>query len=417
MAAGLAPLGIASMRPHAQLPRERVPPHDVQGSLVERKLSILLFGTQMAIGGAQRVLLDQARWFRAHGHRVTAVFFYDKEGLQDAWQHRTGMPLLTVTRLQDQGLISKAWALIQGLFGLWKLLRHEHFDVIETFTYDSNLLALPLAWLAGVPVRIATHHGIIEGFPRGLERLHSWLVNARIASILVSVSTKALEQAAKAGAKRERMIVIQNGIVPAAADPSSGSSVRREMGLAEADVLLLSVGRLVYQKGHEFLIRAMPRVLARHPRAKAVVCGEGALRGALQAQIAELRLEGSVFLEGNRPDIDRFLSAADIFVLPSRWEGLPVALLEAMAVGLPVVATHVEGVEEVVQNQAQGLLVPPGDPEALAAALIELLGRDEARRRMGEAARRRIEESYTVDIMCGKYLRVMSDLMDSHAGG
>jgi len=236
-----------------------------------------------------------------------------------------------------------------------------------------------------------------------------------VATILVSVSTKALEQAAKAGAKRQRMIVIQNGIVPVGSDPPGGDSVRGEMGLAEDDVLLLSVGRLVYQKGHEFLVRAMPGILGEHPSAKAVICGEGELRGALQAQIAELRLENSVFLTGNRPDIHRFLNTADIFVLPSRWEGLPVALLEAMSVGLPVVATHVEGVEEVVQNEAEGLLVPPGDPEALAAALIELIGRGEARRRMGGAARQRIEEAYTVDIMCGKYLRVMQDLMDAHA--
>ena len=368
----------------------------------------------MAIGGAQRVLLDQARWFRAHGHGVSAVFFYDKEGLHGAWQEGTGLPLLTMTQLHDQGLISKARALVQGLVMLWRLLRREHFDVIETFTYDSNLLALPLAWLAGVPVRIATHHGMIEGFPRALERLHWWLMNAGVASIVISVSTKALEQAAKMGAKRQRMIVIQNGIVPADSDHAGGDNLRGEMGLAQDDVLLLSVGRLVYQKGHEFLIRAMPSIIGRHPKVKAVICGEGALRGALHAQIAELRLEDSVILTGNRPDIDRFLNTADIFVLPSRWEGLPVALLEAMSVGLPVVATHVEGVEEVVQNETQGLLVPPGDSEALAVALIELIGRGEARRRMGEAARQRIEESYTVDIMCGRYLRVMSDLMDAH---
>jgi glycosyltransferase involved in cell wall biosynthesis len=381
---------------------------------VDRKLSILFFGTQMAIGGAQRVLLDQARWFRAHGHHVTAVFFYDKEGLHSAWQEATGMPILTMTRLQTPAWFSKARALVEGLLGLWSLLHREHFDVIETFTYDSNLLGLPLAWLAGVPVRIATHHGMIEGFPRRLEQLHSWLVNVGVATILVSVSTKALEQAVTAGVRRERMTVIQNGIEPPSADHSSQNGVRREMGLAVDDVLLLSVGRLVYQKGHEYLVRAMPAVIGQHPRVKAVICGEGGLRGALQAQIAELRLEDSVFLPGNRTDIDRFLRTADIFVLPSRWEGLPVALLEAMSVGLPVVATHVEGVEEVIQNEEQGLLVPPGNAEALAAALIELIARDEERLRMGEAARRRIEESYTVDIMCGKYLRIMSDLMDSH---
>ena len=376
-----------------------------------RELSILFFGTQMAIGGAQKVLLDQARWFHSHGHRVTAVFFYDKQGLHSVWQERLGIPILTMTALRGGGLFARGYALIAGLLRLWTLLRRGRFDVIETFTYDSNLLALPLAWLAGVPVRIATHHGMIEGFPRAVERFHSWLVNIGIASVLVSVSRKALEQAAKAGTRRERMIVIQNGIVPSRANLAEVSMTRREIGLDDGDIFLLSVGRLVYQKGHEFLISAMSSVIPSFPRAKAVICGDGNLHEALEAQIARLRLVDSVLLLGNRTDIDRFLSSANIFVLPSRWEGLPVSLLEAMGMGLPVIATRVEGVEEVVQDGVQGLLVPPEDSAALAVALGELIGQPELRQRMGVAARMRIEESYTADIMCEKYMRVMLEFM------
>ena len=378
-----------------------------------RELSILFFGTQMAIGGAQKVLLDQARWFQAHGHRVTAVFFYDKQGLREVWQANLGIPLLTMTQIGRGRLLDKAYALVSGLWRLWVLLRRGRFDVIETFTYDSNLLALPLAWLAGVPVRIATHHGIIEGFPRVIELIHAWLVNIGVASVLVSVSNKALEQAAHAGVRRRRMVVIQNGIVPPRADPGSVRGTREEMGLSNGDVFLLSVGRLVFQKGHEFLIDAMPTVLQRFPRVRAVICGDGNRREALRAKIAERRLTESVVLLGNRTDIDRFLNAADVFVLPSRWEGLPVALLEAMGMGLPVVATHVEGVEEVVEHNAQGLLVPPEDSAALATALIELIERPDLRSRMGIAARARIEQYYTVDIMCEKYLSLMLGLMDS----
>lgn len=379
-----------------------------------RQLSILLFGTQMAIGGAQKVLLDQARWFHAHGHRVTAVFFYDKQGLHNVWQERLGIPLLTMTVLRGDGFVARGYALMAGLLGLWRLLRRGRFDVIETFTYDSNLLALPLAWLAGVPVRIATHHGMIEGFPRAIERFHSWLVNIGIASVLVSVSKKALEQAAKVGTRRERMIVIQNGIVPPRANLAEVPLTRQEIGLNDGDIFLLSVGRLVYQKGHEFLISALSRVLPDFPRAKAVICGDGNLHEALEAQIAGLRLEDSVLLLGNRTDIDRFLSSADIFVLPSRWEGLPVSLLEAMGMGVPVIVTRVEGVEEVVEDGVQGLLVPPEDSAALAGALVELMGQPELRHRMGVAARLRIEESYTADIMCEKYLRVMLELRATH---
>ncbi|HEY5984745.1 MAG TPA: glycosyltransferase family 4 protein, partial [Anaerolineales bacterium] len=177
------------------------------------QLSILFVGTQMALGGAQRLLIDQARWFRSRGHRVSAAFFYDKEGLAEAWSAEAGFPIIALSSLahEEAGMV-RVGRLMSGLGRLWRLLRKEKFDVIETFTYDSNILALPLAWLAGIPVRIATHHGIIEGFPRMIERLHGWLVNAGLASILVNVSRKVLEQAAAAGIRREHMTVIQNGI-------------------------------------------------------------------------------------------------------------------------------------------------------------------------------------------------------------
>jgi glycosyltransferase involved in cell wall biosynthesis len=372
------------------------------------KLKILFFGTQMAIGGAQKLLLGQARWFRDHGHDVTAVFFYDKQGLQERWQDGLGFPLLTLTSVGPRAsLIERPWALAAGLLRLWVLLRGGRFDVIETFTYDSNVLALPIAWLAGVPARIATHHGIIENFPAWIERLHAWLVNAGIASVLVSVSGKTLEQAIHAGIRPERNTVIPNGIPPMIIGSADRSEVRREIGVENGEPVLLSVGRLVYQKGHEYLVHAMPRVLGRYPHAKAVICGEGALRPDLERQIGELGLESRVRLVGNRNDVGKFLASADVFVLPSRWEGLPVALLEAMGAGLPVVATRVEGVEEVVEDERQGLLIPPEDAEALAAALLQLIGDPQLRKQMGEAGRTRIQSFYTLDIMCDKYLRVM----------
>jgi glycosyltransferase involved in cell wall biosynthesis len=380
----------------------------------DRKFSILLFGTQMAIGGAQKLLLDQARWFHAQGHAVTAVFFYDKQGLQQLWQQGLGFPLLTLSVIDaDGGLAAKAWALVSGLAKLWRVLRQGHFDVIETFTYDSNLLALPVAWLAGVRVRIATHHGAIEGFPRWIERLHAWLINAGVANALVSVSNKTLEQAVAAGVNPARNVVIHNGIPSMPLEKTHRTEVRQEMGLEREGLLILSVGRLVFQKGHEYLVQAMPQILAHYPGTKVVILGEGGLRPALEAQIANLNLGDRVTLLGNRNDIGRFLASADVFVLPSRWEGLPVALLEAMEAGLPAVATRVEGVDEVLEDRQQGLLVPPENANALSHALLQLMADGALRKKMGEAAKIRIQENYTTDIMCQKYLEVMQKLVGS----
>ncbi len=154
-----------------------------------QKLSILLLGTQIATGGAQKVLLDQANWFLQRGHKVSAVFFYDRDNLLSKWQAVSDFPIVDLKAFRKgAGLFTKGALLVQGLLSLWKLFRREKFDVIETFTHDSNILALPVAWLAGVPVCIATHHGVIEGIPRWRERLHAWIVNRNIAQVLVTVS-------------------------------------------------------------------------------------------------------------------------------------------------------------------------------------------------------------------------------------
>lgn len=378
----------------------------------ERPLSILFVGTQMALGGAQRLLLDQARWFNSRGHRVTAAFLYDKQGLGQFWGQGLGFPLLTLSTIGSSGsALRKAGGLLVALFRLWRLLLREEFEVVESFTYDSNLLVLPLAWLAGVPVRIATHHGIIEGFPRLLERLHTELVNRGIANILVNVSRKVLEQAVAVGIRREHMTVIPNGIPVGGGNRGDVAATRVELGIGQSDVLIISVGRLVYQKGHEYLVQAMQNVVRDFPGARAVICGEGPLRHQLEAQTARLGVDASVRLLGNRMDVSRLLEAADIFVLPSRWEGLPVALLEAMDSGLPVVATRVEGVEEVVQAEIHGLLVAPEDARALAASLKVLVADPDMRRSMGRRARERIASSYTIDSMCEKYLLLMQNLL------
>src|SRR4030042_841625 len=138
----------------------------------------------------------------------------------------------------------------------------------------------------------------------------------------------------------------------------------------------------------------MQGIIKDFPKTKAVIFGEGPLRQQLEVQVERLGIGGAVQRPGNRTDVERFLGSADIFVLPSRWEGLPVALLEAMDNGLPVVATRVEGVEEVIQNESQGLLVPPEDARALAESLTKLVADAGLRRRIGRGAQMRMRQSY-----------------------
>lgn len=377
-------------------------------------ISILLLGTQMAVGGAQKVLLDQARWFHERGHIVTAAFFYDKENFHRKWQDASDFPIVNLNASQIGGsTLRNTVSLLKGMWELWKLMRREKFDAIETFTHDSNILGLPLAWMARIPVRIATHHGIIEGFPRWRAGIHAWMVNHDFAQRIVVVSEKTRQISLEEGIKAERIVVIQNGAGPVPIEGVNRSEVRKEAGVGDDDIFLLSVGRLVYQKAHEYLVAAMPVVLKEFPNVKVGICGDGVLFNELERQIRSLGLCDSVKLLGKFDSVARFLASADVFVLPSRWEGLPIAMLEAMSAGLPVVATKVEGVEEVIVNGEHGFLVPVEDEAALTWAILQLARDPQMRKRMGASSKQRLQEFYTIDRMGEQYLSLMLGLMKS----
>ncbi len=373
-----------------------------------KNLSILLLGSQMATGGAQKVLLDQAHWFHEHGHKVTVMFFYDKEGLQAKWQASAPFPIINLNAFQGRGRgVENIFPLIKGLFSLWNFLHTEKVDVIETFTHDSNMVALPVAWMARVPVRIATHHGVIEGFSRWREFIHSWMVNHNIAHKLVAVSQKMYYASLREGVRPQKIVTILNGIVPLHIEDRTKLEVRKEAGMDVDVPVLISVGRLVYAKAHEVILASMPAVLKEFPNVKAEIVGEGPLRADLQLRIERLGLSGSVQLAGQSDHVARHLAAADIFILSSRSEGLPIALLEAMSAGLPCIATKVEGVDEVLKDGEHGLTVPVENPEALAQAILQLLCNPEARGRMGAAAKLYVSKFHTVDRMCERYLELM----------
>lgn len=365
----------------------------------------------MAIGGAQKLLLDQAKWFHDRGHKAVAAFFYDRDGLFDKWNNSFQFPLCDLKAFdRDSNFLQKIVSLLAGLWRLWKLLRRQKFDAIITFTHDSNMLGAPMAWLAGIPVRVGTHLGEIRGMSRWRKKIHALLVNRGVIQVLIAASTRTRQNAIEEGTQPGRIEVIFNGITPFKSDQGRRDKTRRELGLRENDIFLLSVGRLVFEKGHEFLVEAMSTVIRSRQNIVAGICGAGPLKGQLEQQILRNALENHVRLLGQWDSVQDLLAAADIFVLPSRWEGLPMALLEAMMAGLPVIATRVEGVDEVVEDGVHGLLAPLEDPLAMAEAILQLAGDQQARSRMGAAASLRIASEYTTDRMCENYLKIVLSL-------
>ena len=365
---------------------------------------ILFLGAQMATGGSQRVLLLQADWFFKQGYSVAVAFLYDKENLLPIWCETYEFPIYDLGfGAPTDSLVLQAAYFIRGVLRLFRLLKEAPCTAMVTFAHHANLIGLPLAWLAGVPNRIASHRGKIEGLSPILERLHAMMINSPITSCLVVVAERVREDAIAEGVNPKRIVKIANGVVLPKVDAEDILRLRGELLTNQEDLILLSVGRLRYQKAHSVLLRAFPKVLARFPNIQMLIAGDGQLRGELQNEALSLGISENVKFLGIRHDIPVLMSIADLFIFPSRFEGMPNAVLEAMSHGLPVIATVVQGVDEIIRDGQNGLLVPVEDPIVLSDAIQHLLRNPEERLRLGRAARETIENEYTVDKMCAQY--------------
>ncbi len=383
------------------------------------KLRILFLGSQMEVAGAQEVLLSQAKWFAEQGHSVSTVFFYDKQGLSEKWKKKYPFPVrhLDAWRYKAFPLTNYFRAFV-GMVKLWKTMR-KSFDVIETFTPHSNVLGLPVAFLAGVPVRLPTHHGYIEDSSKWLARIHGMLVNSSLSSKLVAVSSQvkfyAIEQEKiDAG----NIVVIENGIEATPDITMSEQQIRelrKNIGLSGGDNILLTTGRLTIQKGHTVLLKAIAQKKSQLMNSVFVFAGDGPQRGALEREAKDLGIDDLVRFIGIRSDVPGLLHLADIFVQPSLWEGLSLAMLEALYSGTPVLATAVEGVVDVIESGRTGILVEAGNEQALGDALLELLGDADLRKKLGKAGAAHVKQNYGIDRMCEQYENLMLQLHDDHA--
>ncbi len=200
------------------------------------------------------------------------------------------------------------------------------------------------------------------------------------------------------GIAPDKVTTIYNGIELDQYKPNLGPSDKfRKEFLARKDELVVgSVGRITYEKGHEFLLKSVPKVLESFPRTKFVLVGDGQLKLKLESLARELEISQTCMFLGFRDDIPQVLSLFDVFVLPSIMEGHPIAILEAMAMAKPIVASDINGIREQIENRRTGLLVPPGDPQALAKAINQMLKDRNKARKMGMEARKRVDEMYDI---------------------
>ena len=312
---------------------------------------------------------------------------------------------------------------------LYRLIRTRAYDIVHVHTPVAQVLGRIAARRAGVPVILYTSHGFQFDVRRpvwarvAIRQLERLL--ARWTDFIFTQSGEDAETAVRVGiADANRVVWIGNGIELSRFHPGpSEDGVRREFGLEPDDRVVAFVGRIVRHKGILELIEAMSLVREKLPSAKLLVIGENSFPDVATRRVVEPLIQKAVGsnglldtirFTGFRDDVPRLLRAADLMVLPSRGgEGMPRSIIEAMSTGLPVVATDVRGSREEVVHGETGLLVPPRDPQCLAAAILELLSDSDKAREMGMRGRQRALELYDERVVLERQLRVYRQLVET----
>jgi glycosyltransferase involved in cell wall biosynthesis len=350
-------------------------------------------------GGAERVVVQLATALSARG--AHAVVFLPRDG--EGWIQRqlTGcdaaIEYFTIERPLSP---CSARTLAQSL-------RAHRIDVAHSHEFAMAVYGAWGSWRAAIPHIITMHGGRYYA-----ERLRRRL--ALCAAMSVSASTVSVSSAFKVtlirdlGVRGSRIATIPNGVHY---ESPRQITLRDELRLGLQHRLVVAVGNLYPVKGHLYLIDAVARLAERHPTLHVAIAGRGALDGTLRAQAARLDIHDRVHLLGLRADVPAVLEAADIFALPSLSEALPLALLEAMFAGRPIVAPDVGDVRAVLRGGELGVVVPPGDPAAIAHALDRLLGDPQNARALAAAAAVRARLDYDMSVMVDRYVTVYESVL------
>ena len=331
----------------------------------------------MDMGGAEMLVAQLCRRQRAAGHvpRVECLFRLGTLG----------------EKLRQEGIavdVYPASSRAVLMWGLWRRFRDERIEAVHCHNATPAVVAALPARASGAKSIVLTRHGLVPP-PYSWRREVKFSAAARLSgATVVAVCDAARKNLINAPwADPLRIVTIYNGAeLPAAA---------AEAAPAKQGFTLLNVGRLTEAKDQATLLRAFASSIRTSPELRLWIAGGGSLAGTLSGMRKELGLEGYVELLGERSDIGNLLSQADLFVLSSTSEGLPVSLLEALAAGVPVLTTSVGGMTEVVASSGAGRLVAPSDPEALAASIVEMRQLGPQLAEMGESGRRYFNEHLT----------------------
>jgi len=357
------------------------------------------------IGGAQIHLRDMSKKLKDDGHTVIVVTGEDGALVKQLKGYGIEVNIITSLVRQISPLND-----LKAIFKLRKFIKNVRPDILSLHSSKAGIIGRLASVLLGIPV-VFTAHGwsFAEGINNNQRKLYA-LIEKILAPLLdkvITVSHQDKKLAIEMGVLgAEKQIVVHNGI-PTLSD----SSISGQMCKHEEKVRIVCVARFSEQKDHGTLLRALN--LLPQVNWELVLIGKGPLMENVRNLALTLGVEDKVSFLGERNDVEEILSSSDIFVLPSNWEGLPLSILEAMRAGLPVIATDVGGVSEIITNDINGYLVPKKNIDILQNRLSQLLSSADLRSRLGENGKKTFEENFSFEEMYHKTLCVYESVISS----
>jgi len=360
---------------------------------VTEPIRLLIFQNSVVRAGVEEVVLALANGLHSHGFEVHLAI---PQQLIEKFGSDLKLPVTQQLSVHIVGFLQ-----FSEIRRLQNYLRERRIQIVNSHLFYATLFAAPVARLSGVKAVVETTHGPEAWRTSWLKRRY-WI--DRVVELLVTrnLAVSEANRAYLCDVKRyprHKVAVVPNGrdLDSYRTPEFAVEEVRSHWNLQGVDSILVCPGRLEPQKGHEFLIEAMGVVAKDFPSTRLLVVGEGSLRTALEQRVVQLGLQKHVVFVGFQANIAAYYGVAEIVVLPSLFEGMPLVAIEAGAAARPIVASRVDGTGEVVIDGETGLLTHPAQSQALAAAIGALL-KDKARARdMGAAARRHVELNFSLD--------------------
>jgi len=361
------------------------------------KINILHIYQNSKIGGVQQQILNLLKAYNREVFNPIFCCLGPKEEIGKEIEE-TGIDFISLNRSRYNRFSPRI------VIDLHRLMKKKRIHIVRTHRYRSNLYGRLAAFLTGVPAMIASVHDNYRTDKRPERRIMNSILS-KITDKIVAVSEDIKKDIMRYDKiDPSKIVVIPNGIDLERFNPEDNfADIRREFSLEVSDTVIGFVGRIVPAKGLEYLIHAFSYIKEEFKNSKLLIVGGGSLVEELKERAKKNKIFDSTIFTGKRRDIPEILSCIDIFVMPSIAEGLPNALLEAMAMGKPLVTAEVGGIPEVIQNGSNGLLVPPRDIEALATAIKKLITNVRLAAQMGHAARDLVLDKFSMRAITQKW--------------